>query len=173
MIPVIIGVLKKIRQNFVRGLEELEIRFEDRTTLLFISARILRRVQKISISNRNKHSRDENQELSTRETYSGTVFFYTNDTTYSYTQKVRGIYTFTKSQGKVNHLMYIEYVKIFTKAEKKLEVLIQAIRIYSQGIEMEFGIEKCVMLIMKNGKYGTLKGIELLNQEDIKTLGQK
>ena len=38
------------------------------------------------------------------------------------------------------------------KNEKELETLIHAVRIYSQGIEMEFGIEKCAMLVMKNGK---------------------
>ena len=38
------------------------------------------------------------------------------------------------------------------KKKKELETLIQSIRIYNQDIEMEFGIEKCVMFIMKNGK---------------------
>ena len=35
---------------------------------------------------------------------------------------------------------------------KKLETLIHAVRIYSQDIGMEFGIEKCAMLVMKSGK---------------------
>ena len=38
-----------------------------------------------------------------------------------------------------------------TKNEKKyLETLIYAVRIYSQDIGMEFGIEKSAMLVMKN-----------------------
>ena len=36
--------------------------------------------------------------------------------------------------------------------KKELETLIQAVRIYSQDIGMEFSIEKCAMLIMKSGK---------------------
>ena len=36
--------------------------------------------------------------------------------------------------------------------KKELETLIQAVRIYSNDIWMEFGIEKCVMLIMNSGK---------------------
>ena len=59
------------------------------------------------------------------------------------------------------------------KREKELETLIQAIRIYSQDIEMEFGIEKCVMLIMKSGKRQITEGIEMPNQERIRALGQK
>ena len=35
---------------------------------------------------------------------------------------------------------------------------------------MEFGIEKCVKLIMKSGKIQTTEGIELPNQERIRTL---
>ena len=42
--------------------------------------------------------------------------------------------------------MYIDNIKQFAKDEKVLEILIQAIRIYSGNIGMEFGREKCTML---------------------------
>ena len=48
--------------------------------------------------------------------------------------------------------MYIDDIKLFPKNEKELETLIHAARIYSQGIRMEFGIEKCAMVAMKSGK---------------------
>ena len=38
---------------------------------------------------------------------------------------------------------------------------------------MEFGIEKCTMLIMKNGKQHMTEGLKLSNQEKIRTLGEK
>ena len=38
---------------------------------------------------------------------------------------------------------------------------------------MEFGIEKCAMLIMRSGKRLLTEGIELLNQEKIRMLGEK
>ena len=50
-----------------------------------------------------------------------------------------------------SHLMYMDDIKLFAKNEKESETLIQAVRIYSQDIGMEFGIEKCAMLIMKSG----------------------
>ena len=48
--------------------------------------------------------------------------------------------------------MYMDDIKLFAKNEKELETLTQTVRIYSQDIVMEFGIEKCAMLVMKSGK---------------------
>ena len=56
---------------------------------------------------------------------------------------------------------------------KKLETLIHAVRIYSQDIGMEFGIEKCAMLVMKSGKRHMTDGMELPNQDKIRTLREK
>ena len=50
-------------------------------------------------------------------------------------------YKFTKSQEKINHLMYMDDIKLFAKDETELETMIQIIRIYSQDIGMEFGIK--------------------------------
>ena len=38
---------------------------------------------------------------------------------------------------------------------------------------MEFGIEKCDMLVMKSGKWHLTDGMELPNQDKIRTLGEK
>ena len=61
----------------------------------------------------------------------------------------------------------------FTKKEKEMETLINAVRIYSQDIGMEFGIEKCAMQVMKSGKWHLTDGMELPNQDQIRTLGKK
>ena len=61
----------------------------------------------------------------------------------------------------------------FPKNEKELETLIHAVRIYSQEIGMEFRIEKRAMLTMKSRKRHTKDGMKLLNQEKIRTLGEK
>ena len=58
----------------------------------------------------------------------------------------------SRSQEKINHLTYMDDIKLFAKNEKELETLIRAVRIYSQDIGMEYGIEKCAMLVMKSGK---------------------
>ena len=59
------------------------------------------------------------------------------------------------------------------KKEKELETLIHAVRIYSQGIGMEFDIEKCALLVMKSGKRHMTDGMELPNQYKIRTLWEK
>ena len=69
--------------------------------------------------------------------------------------------------------MYMDDNKLFAKNEKELETLIRAVRIYSQDIGMEFGIEKCAMLIMKSGKRHLTDGMGLPSQDKIRTLGEK
>ena len=61
--------------------------------------------------------------------------------------------------------MYLYGIKLFAKKEKELETLIQAVTIYSDDIGMEFGKEKCSILIMRSGKRQMTKGMELPNQE--------
>ena len=67
--------------------------------------------------------------------------------------------------------MYMDNIYIFAKNE--LETLIQTIRIYSQNIGMEFGIEKCVMLLMKKGRHYQIRiASECLGgKENYKSLG--
>ena len=69
--------------------------------------------------------------------------------------------------------MYIDDIKLFAKIEKELQTLIRTVRIYSQGIGMEFSKEKCGMLIMKSGKQHFTDGMELPNQGKIRTFGKK
>ena len=63
-------------------------------------------------------------------------------------------------------------IKLFAKNDDELETLIHVVRIYSQDIEMEFGIEKCVMLVMKSRKRELTDGIELPNQDKIRRLAE-
>ena len=58
-------------------------------------------------------------------------------------------YKRSKSQEKINHLMYLDDIKLFAKNEKELKTLIHGVGMYSQQIGMEFGIEQCAMLVMK------------------------
>ena len=56
---------------------------------------------------------------------------------------------------------------------RKYWELTHAVRIYSQDIGMELGTEKCVMLVRKSGKQHLTDGMELPNQDKIRTLGEK
>ena len=82
-------------------------------------------------------------------------------------------YKLSRSQEKINHLMYMDDIKLFANNEKELETLIHTVRIYSQNIGMEFGKEKCAVLVRISGKRHLTDGIELPNQDKIRTLGEK
>ena len=81
-------------------------------------------------------------------------------------------YKLSRSQENVNHIMYMDDMKLFAKNEKELETLIHTVRMYSWDIGMEFGIEKCAMLVMKSGKRQLTDAMELPNQDKIKTLAE-
>ena len=87
-------------------------------------------------------------------------------------RKCTARYKLSRSQAKVNRLMYMDGIKLFAKNEKELETLIHTVKIYSQDIGMEFGIEKCALLVMKSGKRHLTDGIERPNQEKIRTLAE-
>ena len=87
-------------------------------------------------------------------------------------RKCTAWYKLSKSQEKINHLMYMDDIKLFAKNEKELETLIHSVRIYSQDIGMEFGTETCAMLVMESVKRHLTDGMELPNQK-IRTRGDK
>ena len=88
-------------------------------------------------------------------------------------RKCTAEYKHSISQQKINHLMYMDDIKLLAKNEKEVETLIHTIRIYSRDIGMKFGIENCGMLVMKIGKRHLTDGMELSSQDKIRTLGEK
>ena len=56
--------------------------------------------------------------------------------------------------------------------KKELETIIHAVRIYSLDIGMGFSIEKSAMLVIKGGKRHLTDGMELPNQDKIRTLSE-
>ena len=63
-------------------------------------------------------------------------------------------------------------IKLIAKNEKDLETLTHTVTIYNQDIWIEFGIEKFAMLVMKNGKRHLTDGMELPNEDKIRTLSE-
>ena len=61
-------------------------------------------------------------------------------------------------------------LKLDSRSEKGLDLLVQRVRDFSKDIGMEFGIEKCAMLVMEKGKIVKSVGIELPDSKVIKSL---
>ena len=68
--------------------------------------------------------------------------------------------------------MYMDDIKLFAKNEKQQETLIHKVRIYSQDIGMECGIDKYAMLVTKSCKRHRTDGIGQLNQDKIRTIAE-
>ena len=87
-------------------------------------------------------------------------------------RKIKQSYEF-KNKDKINHLLFMDDLKLFAKNEKGLDSLVQTVRVFSEDIGMEFGIDKCAMLVLKRGKFERSEGIQLPDNEQIKSLGEK
>ena len=56
-------------------------------------------------------------------------------------------------------------LKLFGKSEGQTDSLVQTVFIFSEYIDMEFGLKKCGVVILKKGKLVKFEGIHLPNQE--------
>ena len=64
----------------------------------------------------------------------------------------------------------MDYLKLYSRSEKGLKSLVQVVRVFSEDIGMEFGIQKHAMLVLEKGKIVKSVGIELPDGKIIKSL---
>ena len=79
-------------------------------------------------------------------------------------------YHFASNGQKVNVLLFMDDLKLYASNEKSLESLIQTVRVFSNDIGIEFGVEKCAVLTIKKGKMANSDGIALPNKTTTKGL---
>ena len=63
-------------------------------------------------------------------------------------RKAKAAYEFSESKEKINHLLFMDDLKLYSRSEKGLDSLVLTVRVFSEGIGMEFGIGKCATLVM-------------------------
>ena len=80
-------------------------------------------------------------------------------------------YQTSKKSVKISHLLYMDDLKLYAKTSAELESLLNTVRIFSNDISMEFGLEKCATLTMNRGKLSQTDGIELPQVGTMKGLG--
>ena len=85
-------------------------------------------------------------------------------------RKAKAAYEFSESKEKINHLLFMDHLKLYSQSEKGLSSLVQTVRVFSEDKGMEFGIEKCGKLVMEKGKIVNSVGIELPDGKVIKSL---
>ena len=87
-------------------------------------------------------------------------------------RKVKASYEWGRKEFKLNHLLFMDDLKLFGKSEDQIDSLVQTVFIFSEDIGMEFGLKKCGVVILKKGKLVKFDGIHLPNQEIMKEVDE-
>ena len=88
-------------------------------------------------------------------------------------KKVNACYKWEKKEFKLNHLLFMDDLKLYAKSEEQTNTLVRTVYVFSLDIGMEFWIKKCGILTMKRGKIVKSEGIKLPDGEVMKQVGQE
>ena len=75
-------------------------------------------------------------------------------------------------QTKINHLFYVDDLKLYGTSDNQLTGLINTVKNISDDIKMEFGLDKCAKASFKRGKNISAEGIPLNDNQVIQDLDQ-
>ena len=70
-------------------------------------------------------------------------------------------YSFGKGKERLNHLLFMDDLKLYVSNDNKIDSLVKVVKIVSGDIGMQFGFDKCAVLKMKRGKQIHCEGIDL------------
>ena len=74
---------------------------------------------------------------------------------------------------KINHLLFMDDLKLLRKNEREVDSLVSTVKMISEDIGMEFGINKCGTATMKREKLIKSNGIKLSSGETINEVDEK
>ena len=69
----------------------------------------------------------------------------------------------SKNTAKLSHLLYMDDLKLYGKSTAELESPLNTVRIFSNDISMEFGLDKCATLAIIKGKVTETQSMNLPN----------
>lgn len=88
-------------------------------------------------------------------------------------RKTKAGYDLGQNRGVINHLLYMDDLKLYGKNANQVDTLVQTVRVVCSDISMEFGISKCATLTMKRGKLMKSDGISLPDGNKIRSLDEE
>ena len=80
-------------------------------------------------------------------------------------RKVKTSNELGRKEFELNHLLFMDCLKLFGKNDDQIDSLVQTVFTFSEDIGMEFGLKRCGVVILKKGKLVKFDGIHLPNQE--------
>jgi len=87
--------------------------------------------------------------------------------------KVKASYEWGRKEFTLNHLLFMDDLKLFGKNDEQIDSLVQTVFRFSEDIGMEFGLKKCGVVTLKKGKLVKFDGIYLPNHEIMKEVDEK
>ena len=88
-------------------------------------------------------------------------------------RKVKASYEWGRKEFKLNHLLFMDDLKLFGKSNEQIDSLVQTVFRFSEDVGMEFGLKKCGVVTLKKGKLVKFDGIYLPNNEIMKEVDEK
>ena len=85
-------------------------------------------------------------------------------------RQTKASYEVKKGGKKINHLLFMDDLKLLAKNEDQMDSVVNTVRIFSEYIKMEFGLPKCEVLIMKRGKVVKSEGINMPDRKMMKNI---
>ena len=73
-------------------------------------------------------------------------------------RKVNTSYEWRKKEYKLNHLLFMDDLKLFSKSQEQIDTLVRTAHVFSTDIGMEFGMKKCGIRTVKRGKVVRCEG---------------
>jgi hypothetical protein len=74
------------------------------------------------------------------------------------------------TERKINHLLYIDDLKLIERSEEELRNEIKIVKTFSNDIKMKFGLEKCARISLRNGTVYRKEHIGNTMENEIKEL---
>ena len=88
-------------------------------------------------------------------------------------RKVKARYSFGNNKPKVNHLLFMDDMKLFGRSSVEIDKLVSTVYLVSADMQMEFGIRKCGVLVLKKGKVVDSDGVQLPNGERMQSVEEE
>ena len=85
-------------------------------------------------------------------------------------RRAKGVYEKGNKGFKLNHLLFMDDLKLFIKSKNQVDTLVQTVHTFSEDIGTQFGIKKCGVLIMERGKVITVDGSRLPDRQHMKDI---
>ena len=71
-----------------------------------------------------------------------------------------------KNKTRISHLLHMNDLKLFGKTKRDMESLMNTVRLFSENIGMQFGVDKCAITVLNRGKLDSSNNDIIFENQD-------